>query len=328
MRSTLVAVILCCCMAALASASEIRIITDPEGAEVWLGQVRLGTTTRDGLRILDAPEGLVTYSIRKEGFVTVERTLTVNPDEPVSALVRLEPIKGRVLETRAQTSQEATPTGPQKKNSHKGLIALGVIGGAAAVGVGVAVLGKTDPLEVDDDGDGVSEKAGDCNDADRQISPNGAFTISVSPDLVGAVTCNTPQSNVVIRASNLGCGVVSVQSAIWTSAHVSGNCSGGNFTRTLEVVASSVTSGARDVIVATRAESGPAGCCSGSGGYCGQNDSICGWQQTYTVNTNKGPFSHNNSYTITFPRGYSCQSCATSGAIDVEAQSCGPPPGE
>jgi hypothetical protein len=82
--------------------------------------------------------------------------------------------------------------GRQKRHSHTGAILLGV-GGAAAAGVAVVVLTKKDPLAVDDDGDGFSEKQGDCNDADRDVHPGGEFQLR-SPRISSAASTATPPS--------------------------------------------------------------------------------------------------------------------------------------
>ena len=58
---------------------EVRIITEPEGADVWVFSLHLGTTTREGLRLLLEKPATVTFTIRKRGYVTVERTVRIIP---------------------------------------------------------------------------------------------------------------------------------------------------------------------------------------------------------------------------------------------------------
>ncbi len=54
----------------------LRVLTDPGGADVYIGNLRLGTTTSEGI-LLELPAGSVTISVRKLGYSSVERTLTV-----------------------------------------------------------------------------------------------------------------------------------------------------------------------------------------------------------------------------------------------------------
>lgn len=313
---------------ATALGGDIRILTDPEGAEVWQGSVRLGTTGKEGLKLVGIEPGTVTYSIKMAGFQPVERTVSVESlTEALTVLVRLRPVASPGASEPApspaaapvKASGTSAPDGNAEqakgggRGGHKGLL-LGVAGGAVAVGVGVAALsGRTDPRDVDGDRDGFTSNQGDCNDSDSQVHPNGSFAISVTPDAAGAVNCNTPLTSISIRATNLDCSPVTVNSASWTSAHTSGaTCFGGNFTVALTLTTTTVLGGSRDVVIASRGLGALAGCCSN--GYCGSFDALCGWTETYTVNTSRGQFSQPNNYTITFPRGYSCQACATSAA--------------
>lgn len=334
----------------VAGPSDVRIITNPEGAEVWFGSVLLGTTTKNGLLLADVPPGAATYSIRKTGYADAERTVQIGSElEPLVVVIVLTAVSDSASKSeprptnpdaaqqppqlpepppspQEQQPQPATPKqiavpqvspAPQKDRSHTGPILLGV-GGAAAAAAAVILLTKKDPLEVDDDGDGVAEKQGDCNDSDRQILPGGAFSIKVTADLSGAVNCNTPYSNITVFATNLDCSPVTVSSVTWTSAHTSGSsCFGGNFTTSIQVTTSTVASGTRDGVIATRTVGGLAGCCTR--GNCGSFDTTCGWTETYSVVTNRGTFSQPNNYTITFPRGFSCQACTSSASLETRA---------
>jgi hypothetical protein len=79
-RATLAALtLMLVALAAEASVSEVRIITEPEGADVWVGILHLGTTTREGVRVLLEKPVTVTFKIRKAGYVTVETTVRVTP---------------------------------------------------------------------------------------------------------------------------------------------------------------------------------------------------------------------------------------------------------
>ena len=137
------------------TSTDVRIITEPEGAEVFIGNVRLGVTPRHGLRLIADAAGTITCTIRKEGYVPVERTITIERGAagPVTVVVRLEPAGSEPKPSDARpTPPKAPGAGPPtrpetpiprsegaKGGSHTRLI-LGAVGGAAAVGVGVAVL--------------------------------------------------------------------------------------------------------------------------------------------------------------------------------------------
>jgi hypothetical protein len=72
------------------------------------------------------------------------------------------------------------------------LIAGGVVAAGAAVAV-AAGGGDEDPLAVDDDGDGVSENAGDCNDGNAQINPNGQVNFTNARFPTATITCTSGQ---------------------------------------------------------------------------------------------------------------------------------------
>jgi hypothetical protein len=220
--------------------------------------------------------------------------------------------------TKAPGAATAGTTEPKKGGGHTGLI-LGIAGGAVAAGVGAALaLHKTDPRDVDADHDGFTPNQGDCNDNDPQIHPGGAFSIRVTADVIGAVNCNTPYSSITVLATNLDCSPVTVSSVTWSSAHTSGaSCFGGNFTTLIQVAAPTVAAGTRDTVIAARTVNGLVGCCPG--GNCGSFDQLCGWTETYSVATSKGTFSQPSNYTITFPRGFSCQACTSSASLETRA---------
>jgi hypothetical protein len=94
------------------------------------------------------------------------------------------------------------------------------IGGVAAVGAAGAVVavasrgddapgdpgGAPSALGRDDDGDGLSEEGGDCNDADPAVRPGGGFDFTVSFPHTGSVSCRTTPAWVYpVRIANLGC---------------------------------------------------------------------------------------------------------------------------
>jgi hypothetical protein len=327
MVRTTVAFVVFACLVARGDAqerqtTELRIVVEPEGVELWQGSLQLGVVGKAPMKLAVEP-GRVAYRFVKEGYATEERSIEIG-SEPTTLVVRLKPVAAPNPPAPAAQSVEGAKASaaPAAKHSHKGL-ALGIAGGAVAVGVGTALaLKKPDPLTVDDDHDGVSEQQGDCNDADAQVNPNGAFSINVTPRTSGAVNCNTPRNTVVLRATNLSCATVTLNSFQWVGAHTSGVCTGGNFTEMIPLSTTTVASGARDVVVATRFSSGSSGCC-GTNGFCGNSDAICGWQDTFTADTSRGTLTQTFPYTITFPQGFSCSVCP-SATSEIETQSCKP----
>jgi hypothetical protein len=110
---------------------------------------------------------------------------------------------------------------------------LGLTGGAVAAGtVGAVALRKEDqhkqdPLEVDDDGDGLSENQGDCNDGNRDVRPGGAVTAVVSDTYSGGtVMCSQPRE-VAISVSNRSCATVAVLGMVGCGESVSSTCPSG-----------------------------------------------------------------------------------------------------
>jgi hypothetical protein len=141
---------------ATAFASDIQIVTDPEGAEVSQGSMRLGTTTKEGLTVVGVEPGMVTFTITKPGFETVTRVVSVDSaTTPMTVLVQLRPAAtpGTSLTTPASPTPTARPapstvapkaasapetaTAPKQKGGSK--TALLIVGGAAVVGGGVAL---------------------------------------------------------------------------------------------------------------------------------------------------------------------------------------------
>jgi hypothetical protein len=74
-----------------------------------------------------------------------------------------------------------------------GLIAGGVVAAGAVVAVAAGGGDDVDPLTVDDDGDGVSENAGDCNDGNAQINPNAQVTFTNARFPTGTINCSSGQ---------------------------------------------------------------------------------------------------------------------------------------
>jgi hypothetical protein len=176
-------------------------------------------------------------------------------------------------------------------------------------------LTKKDPLEVDDDGDGFSEKQGDCNDVDRDVRPGGEFSVTVSPDLVGTINCNAGFMPIQVSATNLSCAAVTVNSVTLNVQPISGGCFSNSPAINIPITSANVASGARQQTVATRQFSGTAGCCPG--GVC-NGRFICTFAEIYTVATSTGQRVSNSTFTIDFPNGRSCAACASSTDRPVE----------
>jgi hypothetical protein len=98
--------------------------------------------------------------------------------------------------------------------------ALLVGAGLAAAGAAVAVAasgggGDSGPPSTeasrarDDDGDGLSENGGDCNDANAAVRPGGGFDFQVTFGYGGFMTCLTPLVPSTIRITNNDCAPLS-----------------------------------------------------------------------------------------------------------------------
>lgn len=144
---------------ATAFASDIQIVTHPEGADVSQGSMLLGRTTKEGLTVVGVEPGMVTFTITKPGFETVTKVVSVeSTTEPMTVLVRLRPAATPGMSPTAPASpkpiaraapspgapktaapSEAAPAPRQKGGSKTALLILGgaaVVGGAVALGAG------------------------------------------------------------------------------------------------------------------------------------------------------------------------------------------------
>ena len=72
-----------------------------------------------------------------------------------------------------------------------GVLAAGATAGVVAASGGSGESG-TPATERDDDGDGVSEAQGDCNDGDRNVRPDGGFSYRAEFPWQGALHCARP----------------------------------------------------------------------------------------------------------------------------------------
>jgi hypothetical protein len=193
------------------------------------------------------------------------------------------------------------------------LTTIGLIaGGVAVAGIGVAAAagGKEDPLAKDDDGDGVSENAGDCNDADPNVRPNGTVSFSVDFAFTGSVDCSARNSRAqTYRVSNNSCSAVTISQLSQNSVRGVGNCTFPGETNRLGLQASSVAPGTSSVIRTGPAagSSFPGLCCSS--GNCSTGS--CRVEFNYALATSAGTFTAANTYTITYPRPNSCPKACT-----------------
>ena len=186
------------------------------------------------------------------------------------------------------------------------LVALG------AAGAGVYVATKKDPLEEDNDGDGLSEKDGDCDDTNKDVSPNGGFNFTMDFAFTGPVGCsqmNPRQQS--YRVQNLSCATLTVESLTHTFSS-SGACDTENSTDSLSLLVRTVAPGA----TATIRTGGAAGtsrtlCCPSGQRVC--NTGTCNVAETYTVKTSAGSRSLNNSFAI----GVNTPSCLPSCDVPV-----------
>ena len=313
-------------VAASVPAGGVRIVTEPPGAEVWMGMVQLGTTGEQGLDIASLP-GPVVLSIRKEGFQTAERTVTPDPSAPLSVYVRMRPgpaaAPASVPSARRSPAQPpAAPPAAAARRRGKALpLVLGGLGAAAAT-TAVIVATREDPLEVDDDGDGFSEKQGDCNDLDRDLKPNGGFEFTVDFAFTGTTSCavRNPRQQ-VYRVKNNSCTTLTLSSLVG-STNVTGNCTGGA-TFNLSLSRSSVAPGASEVVrLGAPANGGISFCCSRYPCTAGS----CGTAEQYTLTTTAGTRSVTNSFLTVDPTGFTCLPCAGNAGYRRDGGGRQPPP--
>lgn len=130
-------------------AAEVRIVTIPEGAEVWLEDVRLGTTGQDGLRLVGIATGTYKYSIRKARYSPAERTIQVQTaDDTVTVVVRLQRRSDSTEDVPERPQAPASPRPPSaappetKEGGSKALPIL-LLGTAGAIGAGVTAVAAT-----------------------------------------------------------------------------------------------------------------------------------------------------------------------------------------
>jgi hypothetical protein len=112
----------------------------------------------------------------------------------------------------------ASAPAPKGGGGHAALL-IGGLAAAGAAGVALAASGSKDAgpaapagpgaLARDDDGDGLSENEGDCNDSDPTVRPGGDFEFTVAFPFTGNVNCLTsPPWTYAVRIANKGCNAL------------------------------------------------------------------------------------------------------------------------
>ncbi len=202
-------------------------------------------------------------------------------------------------ETQVRPSPSPSPPPAPKKRRSKALL---IGGGVAAVGTGVVVAAtsgkKEDPLERDDDGDGLTERAGDCDDTRAFVKPGGTITASVSSLVAGRiVNCNDVE-RITVTVTNYSCQAVTVTRFEARGAVLSGRCTIGDWSMRPDTT--QVLAGNSAQIIEARqvySGSGGVGCCWPQG--C--TGAACVFGETYTVVTDQGTIDAGTmSYTTVF----------------------------
>lgn len=79
-----------------AERGSLRVVTEPEGATVWLQRVRRGETKRDGLVITDLAVGEYLLRIEREGFYPYEQSVRIEAGKEQLLRISLLP-RGREI---------------------------------------------------------------------------------------------------------------------------------------------------------------------------------------------------------------------------------------
>jgi hypothetical protein len=196
-----------------------------------------------------------------------------------------------------------------------------VLVGAAAAGAAIYVATKKPAEEQDADGDGFSTKDGDCDDHNKDISPNGGFAFTVDFAWTGANLCGATNPRAqTYRVQNRTCSTITVSRLTLQRSGSGALCQdlATPTTETLAVTSTSVPSGATTVI-RTGAAAGTAGsiCCdlttssptnvTSAARSCATG--TCTVTETYTLATSAGNATASNSFVVNGPNG--CTVCGT-----------------
>ncbi len=309
---------------AAAFASDIQIVTDPEGADVSQGSMHLGLTTKEGLRVVGVEPGMVTFTISKPGFETVTKVVSVESSaQPMTVLVRLLPAatSGTAEGTSTSPKPPASPapnpvpsktavapeTPPPAKPKGGSNTALIILGGAAVVGGGVAALAA---------GHGSSTAATTTTTLPPTASLANLSATVTSPQEGAVLNCNQP-AFFTVSLTNTAHALVFITGVRLHQTSVVGACSAlPDFT--YPVTNSQVGTGTADVLNGQAFFSGGGvGCCP-PGVRCGGS---CHVQFSFTVLTSVGEVNAGLiDYSIVFNGCSVCTSAAGFRAVSCPAK--------
>jgi hypothetical protein len=253
------------------------------------------------------------------GFSSAGVTSTIAATGPSAASASGS---GGGAEPETSAAKKGKAQKPVKAESGGGGSGAGVVLGILAVGAaGGAVYyttQKKDPAESDDDGDGVSEKDGDCDDGNKDVSPNGGFSFNVDFAWTGSTACGASSTRAqTYRVQNKSCTPLTVSSlTLVRFGSGSSVCPPGpGGTETLALSANSVAPGATTTIRTGPPPSGtaPPICCIQDNaprtgvGLCPTGN--CTVSETYTLTTSAGTATATNSFVVTAPNG--CPFCGS-----------------
>jgi hypothetical protein len=276
---------------AAAFAGDIRILTDPDGAEVSQGSMHLGATNKEGLRIVGVEAGMVTFTISKPGFETVTRVVSVeSATEPLTILVRLQPATPGTPEATPTTPKpDASPapspvtpktagvpeTASAAKQKGGSKTATIILAGAAVVAGGVALTAAL----------GSSTAATTTTTLPPTASLANLSAAVTSPQQGAVLNCNEP-AYFTVSLTNTARALVYITGVRRHSAGVAGNCTQApDFT--YGVTNAQVGTGTADVLTNRVFFSGGVGCCHNPacGGFS------CSFRYSFTVLTSVGEVS-------------------------------------
>jgi hypothetical protein len=203
-----------------------------------------------------------------------------------------------------------------------------VLGAGAAAGVGIAAVASgggggaspappaVDPRSVDDDGDGVSEAQGDCDDARGDVHPNGAVTVSPAVSTVAGKTvrCTQPVP-VTITLTNLSCQSVLVSGIARNTKVRLGHCNAAD-PFTYRPDAGTVRPGQTAAVLDRPIYTGGSGCCHGA---C--SGITCRISEHFVVETGAGSYPAGSfGYSVQFVGCTRCSSAALAGTACAAGQ--------
>jgi hypothetical protein len=307
-----------------AFASDIQILTDPEGAEVSQGSMHLGSTTKEGLRVLGVEPGMVTFTISKPGFETVTRVISVESStEPMTILVRLQPTQTPGMAESAPTSPTPTAspapspvtpkdaavpeTAPAAKPKGGSNTALIILGGAAVVGGGVAALAG---------GHGSSTAAPTTTTTVPPTANLANLSATVTSPQQGAILNCNQEAFFTVSLTNTAHALVYITGVRLHQSYVDAAC-GALPDFTYQVTNSQIGTGTADVLNNQLLSRGGVGCCTPRPGCSGS----CHVQFSFTVLTSVGEVTAGFlDYSIVFNGCSVCLSAAEFGAVSCSVK--------